>query len=170
MNYLFLLLLHSFMFTACSYAQMDKINYVEGEKIKVADQIEIRSSVSSLKSTFGKPDSIVEYFDPIVDEVPTKFYYYKNSYFEVEEETVMSFNLTNELFSVLGLKVGDKENKLSNKFPQSYSNKYLAGENRNQLMVRVGLLTPDGIKSDAYYLVFSLDDKKISSIEYWENP
>lgn len=169
MNYI-LLLFHSFMLTACTSVQTDEINYVPSEKVKVTNQIEVGSSVNTLKSAFGKPDSITEQFDPIIVETPTKYYHYKNTYFEAIKGTVTSFNLADESFSILGLKVGDSETKLSNKFPQSYSNKYLAGENRNQLMVRVGLLTTDGVKSDAYYLIFSLDNKKVSSIEYWENP
>ena len=169
MNYVLLIFNFSIL-TIFTSIQTNELNYVSSKSVMVVNQIGIGSSINDLVRVFGKPDSITEEFDLIVDETPTQYYHYKNTYFELKEGDVTSFNLANELFSIVGLRAGDSEVKLSKKFPKSYSNKYYAGEDRSQLMVRVGLLTPNGLKSDAYYLVFYLDNNMISSINYWENP
>ena len=62
-NSLSLFLLQVLLLTSCTYAQMGEINYVASEKVKVANQIEVGNSASSLKSAFGKPDSITEQFE-----------------------------------------------------------------------------------------------------------
>lgn len=168
-NYILLFFKFSF-FIAFISAQTNKINYVQIEDVKIGNQIGVGNSVNDLKSIFGTPNLITEQFDSIIDQVLIKYYYYQNTYFEIKKGFISSFKLANERFTLFGLKEGDTEIKFLEKFPQSYSKKYFAGESGKQLMTRVGIITTDGIKSDASYLVFCFSNNKISSIEYWINP
>ena len=169
-HYLVLICLNfCFLGSYNNMAQSDEINYIHSKDIHVSSQIRVGSSETTLKEAFGVSDSIIKFFDPLVDEVPMYYHFYGKSYFKIEANEITAFEIIDNKFNLLGLKVGSPIKELEQKFPASFSKKYSTSKNGNKV-VRIGIISDNGIKSDAFYIVFRVDSINIVSIAYWENP
>ncbi len=170
MNYLFLLILNAVFFGSCNDYETKIIDYVSIDSTMVSNRVGIGSSETDLRIVFGKPDSVVKYFDPIIDEIPSYYYYYGKTYFVLISNKVESFKITDNRFELLDLHVGDSVKKLAEKYPASYSEKFKTDKNSNFFLVMIGIITNLGVKSDNFFIIFKINSEQILSIEYWENP
>ncbi|QMU66172.1 MAG: hypothetical protein GKR88_19095 [Flavobacteriaceae bacterium] len=146
----------------------NELDYISIKSVKVNNQISINSTKKELVKSFGKPDSIEKFFNELIDEKPTYRYKYGNSYFDIYDSKVSTFMVADSKFSIMGFSPGMNLKKLVEKFPKSYASKYVYDEKLpSRYNIRVGLKSNKSIiDSD---LFFKVDNKKVLSIEYWED-
>jgi len=148
-------------------AQDSALDLIDTKDVQINSIELFKLSIEEEKTQLGKPDSVIQNYDPIVDESPFYEFYYENSIISFQNDKVVDFKILDDSYEVIGLRPGDKESKVKKLFSSSYEKKYTPTDAKYQV-VPISL-SSDGQITDSYIHVL-IEDEKVINIEYWENP
>lgn len=154
-------------FYNCTFQKAD-IDYVRADELKLSDQVGIGETERQLLNTTLDIDSVVSEFDSLINMRPHKLYYIGKSSITVEEGVIVDFEIIDDSLSLFDIMIGDDVGVLKDKFPNSYHNIYRPEDN-GLFYFKLGTLYKDGVQSGHYYVLFSIDEGKVTAIEFWEN-
>ncbi len=157
-----------FLVPCMSCAQNYKYDVIDISKANVLG-IGLGTSAEEVTNSFGSYDSLKISFDPLVDEDTSKRYYYRKSFFDIEQGEVTGFTVSNREYPInyQQIKVGDPIEAIKTIFPKSY--RQLSEEEKTSpeqtLTVCVGNTKEDIVYDIEMSFVFS--HEKLKQIVLW---